>query len=79
MSVSRLRGETPTIMNPARGHVVPVHPLWEFEELLATGLALDHALLIMAARRAELMLVDADKPDRRSFQRLAAWRFGLTF
>lgn len=79
MSVSRLRGETPTIMNPAGGDVVPVPPFWELEDLIATGLTLDAALLIMAARRAELMLVDADKPDRRSFQRLAAWRFGLTF
>ncbi|MGO4405581.1 hypothetical protein AB4Z10_15125 [Bosea sp. RAF48] len=69
MSVSRLRGEIPTIHDPAPEAVLP--PFWELEDLLATGLDCDEALAVMAARRAAPRLVDGggfdESPERQSF------------
>ncbi len=69
MSVSRLRGETPTIHDSAPE--APLPPFWELEDLLATGLSCDEALAVMAARRAAPRLVDSggfdEAPERQSF------------
>lgn len=69
MSVSRLRGEIPTIHDQASEAALP--PFWELEDLLATGLDCDAALAVMAARRAAPRLVDGDgvddTPESRSF------------
>ena len=59
MSVSRLRGKTPTIVIPVSGQTVDVPPFWELEDLIATGLDREAALRVMAARRAALTLVGA--------------------
>lgn len=62
MSVSRLQGKTPIIVSPRSGPAVDVPPFWELEELVATGLAPDAALQVMAARRATPRLVGAAEP-----------------
>ena len=55
MAVSRLLGETPTIIDPEFLPALP--PFWELEDLIATGLACETALAVMAARRSGLRLV----------------------
>lgn len=55
MSVSRPRGETPTIIDPNPPMAQP--PFWELEDLLATGLDREAALAVMVARRNGLRLV----------------------
>ncbi len=63
MSVSRLRGKTPTIAASTDGEeAVPVPPFWELEALIAAGLTHEAALQVMAARRAALTLVGAPEP-----------------
>ncbi|WP_156407194.1 hypothetical protein [Bosea sp. Root670] len=57
MSVSRPRGETPTIIDPDFPAALP--PFWELEDLLATGLDRAAALAVMAARRSGPRLVGA--------------------
>lgn len=64
MSVSRLRGQTPTIVTPIAGAPARTPPFWELEDLLATGLDRSAALQVMAARRAELTLVDDARPGK---------------
>ena len=49
MAVSRPLGETPTIIDPEFLPALP--PFWELEDLIATGLACETALAVMAARR----------------------------
>ncbi len=63
MSVSRPRGETPTIIDPDFPTALP--PFWELEDLLAAGLDRAAALAVMAARRSGPRLVDdgAARPD----------------
>lgn len=79
MSVSRLRGKTPTIPNLTDGPAVDVPPFWELEDLLATGLDREAALQVMAARRAALTVVDATHPDADHPDQRAARRFKLVF
>ncbi len=71
MSVSRQRGETPTIIGPGQGRTPALPPFWELEDLLAAGLNRDTALMVMAARRARLRIVGAasmeGKPQERAF------------
>lgn len=73
MSVSRLRGEIPTIHDPAPEAALP--PFWELEDLLATGLDCDAALAVMAARRAGPRLVESDGSDDVSESRSFMLRF----
>lgn len=60
MSVSRLRGEIPTIIDPALDAAI-LPPFWELEDLIAGGLDREAALIVMAARRAGPKLVDLDE------------------
>ena len=60
MSVSRPLGEIPTIIDPEILTALP--PFWELEDLIATGLACESALAVMAARRSGLRLVDGVVP-----------------
>jgi hypothetical protein len=79
MSVSRLRGKTPTPPEPTAGPDLHVPPFWELEDLLADGLACEAALQVMAARRAALRLVDGSEPEADPASELAARRFKLIF
>lgn len=77
MSVSRLRGEIPTIIDPATEAVL-VPPFWELEDLIASGLDRETALAVMAARRAGPRLVDFDENivfDREWLRH--AWQRGM--
>ena len=60
MAVSRPLGEIPTIIDPEILTALP--PFWELEDLIATGLACESALAVMAARRSGLRLVDGVVP-----------------
>jgi hypothetical protein len=73
MSVSRPRGETPTIIDPASLMALP--PFWELEELLAAGLDREAALGVMAARRTGPRLVGNIAPACEEQSLLL--RFGL--
>lgn len=57
MSVSRLLGETPTFLSPGGEPEALLPPFWELEDLIASGLDREAALLVMAARRARPHLV----------------------
>jgi hypothetical protein len=72
MSVSRPRGETPTIIDPEFLTALP--PFWELEDLIAAGLDREAALAVMAARRSIPRLVGEAGPANES-QALSA-RFG---
>ncbi len=74
MAVSRPLGETPTIIDPDILPVLP--PFWELEDLIATGLACEAALGVMAARRSGLRLVDGLAPAGDNNELLL--RFGPT-
>ncbi|CAH1661437.1 hypothetical protein BOSEA31B_12233 [Hyphomicrobiales bacterium] len=77
MSVSRLRGEIPTIIDPAQEAAL-LPPFWELEDLIASGLEREAALAVMAARRAGPRLVDLDESvvlDREWLRH--AWQRGM--
>lgn len=57
MSVSRLLGETPTFVSPVAEPEAMLPPFWELEDLIASGLDREAALIVMAARRARPRLV----------------------
>ncbi len=63
MSVSRLLGETPTFVSPVGEPEAPLPPFWELEDLIASGLDREAALMVMAARRAGPRLVGAPAPE----------------
>lgn len=67
MSVSRPRGETPTIIDPETLTALP--PFWELEDLVATGLDQEAALAVMVARRNGPRLVGDIAPgdDEQGF------------
>lgn len=67
MSVSRPRGETPTIIDPETLTALP--PFWELEDLVATGLDQEAALAVMVARRSGPRLVGDIAPgdDEQGF------------
>lgn len=78
MSVSRLRGEIPTFIDPAP-EAVFLPPFWELEDLIASGLDRETALAVMAARRAGPRLVDLDELavfDREWLRH--AWQHGMS-
>jgi len=63
MSVSRLLGETPTFVSPGEEPEALLPPFWELEDLIASGLDRDAALMVMAARRAGPRLVGEPAPE----------------
>lgn len=67
MSVSRPRGEIPTIIDPETLTALP--PFWELEDLVATGLDQEAALAVMVARRNGPRLVGDIAPgdDEQGF------------
>ena len=74
MAVSRPLGEIPTIIDPEFLTALP--PFWELEDLIATGLDCEAALVVMAARRSALRLVGGLAPAGEENAPLL--RFGLT-
>ncbi len=60
MAVSRPLGEIPTIIDQEFLTALP--PFWELEDLIATGLDREAALMVMAARRSALRLVGGLAP-----------------
>lgn len=77
MSVSRPRGEIPIIIDPTL-EAAPLPPFWELEDLIASGLDRETALVVMAARRAGPKLVDLDELvafDREWLRH--AWQRGM--
>jgi len=77
MSVSRLRGEIPTIIDPGL-EAAALPPFWELEDLMASGLDREAALTVMAARRAGPKLVELDElaiSDREWLRH--AWQRGM--
>ena len=79
MSVSRLRGEIPTIIDPVP-EAASLPPFWELEDLIAGGLDRDAALAVMAARRAgpKLVAPDALANFDREWLRYA-WQRGISW
>lgn len=71
MSVSRLRGKTPTIAQPSDRRPANVPPFWELEDLIAAGLAREDALRIMAARRTALIVIDGAEAQEAPPPKLA--------
>jgi hypothetical protein len=63
MSVSRLLGETPTFASPGAEPDAALPPFWELEDLIASGLDREAALMVMAARRAGPRLVGEPAPE----------------
>lgn len=79
MSVSRLQGEIPTIIDPAPAAAV-LPPFWELEDLIVGGLDREAALAVMAARRAGPRLVDSEALilfDREWLEH--AWQRGMSW